>query len=80
MARTREFSHERTRYRIRRLRLETGMTQPRLAAKLGSHASIIWHWERGDSMPGSVKLFRLAQALKTSTDYLLGLSDDRAQS
>ena len=79
MARTREFSHERTRYRIRRLRMETGMTQPTLATKVGSPASLIWHWERGNSLPGSVKLFRLAQALKTNTDYLLGLTDDRAQ-
>jgi len=62
----------------RRLRLErsfAGMTQAELGAKLKVHHSQISQWERGTRLPGLRSLCRLAKALGTSTDYLLGLSD-----
>jgi transcriptional regulator with XRE-family HTH domain len=62
------------RRRLRLVRLDAGMTQAELGAKLKVHHSQISQWERGARLPGLHSLRRLAKALGTSTDYLLGIS------
>lgn len=67
--------------RVKRLRLDLNMGQNELVAALvtegvnigQSHLSLI---ERGDRNAGVEVLAALATVLQTSSDYLLGLTDD----
>ncbi len=63
--------------RVRVLREVRGLSQGRLAAQAGLNASQVWRVER-DERPGvqAVKVGRLAAALQTTSDYLLGLTPD----
>ena len=59
--------------RLKELRLQNGLTQQKLAAKiLIRHHSSIGAWEAGINMPGSDVLARIADLFDVSTDYLLG--------
>ncbi len=62
--------------RIRRLRLDTGMTQSELGHVLGHtrHARAahrVQDWESGDSSPRICDLPEVARVLHCSCDYLL---------
>ena len=63
-------------YRIRELRKQRGLTQNKLAELIGADSNLISRWETGKSKPISLYVQKLAQALGTSTDYLLGDTDD----
>lgn len=52
------------------------MTQKQLAESLKVSQATICEYETGKSSPSSEILSRLAVALHTSTDYLLGLTDN----
>jgi len=56
--------------KIKTLRLEKGLTQKELAAKMGCHPSQVSHYERGRRVPKIPNLMRLAKALDTTLDYL----------
>ena len=56
---------------IRILRTELGMTQHRLAERLGVTEQAVSKWERGLGCPDPSLLRSLAAALKTDTDTLL---------
>lgn len=58
------------------LREDTGLSQQKLADKLGLSSSGIARWELGQSEPGSQALMIYAKYFGVSTDYLLGLEDD----
>ena len=62
--------------RIVLLRRRQGMTQRTLGEEAGIHPNTIARLERGKltDLPGKA-VARLAQALGTTTDYLLGLSE-----
>jgi transcriptional regulator with XRE-family HTH domain len=62
--------------RIGVLRRRQGMTQRTLGEEAGIHPNTIARLERGKltDLPGRA-VARLAQALGTTTDYLLGLSE-----
>jgi len=63
--------------RIRRLRKKYGYTQEQLARECGISARTLRSVETGRQ--GSMRIYRawkLADALHTSVDYLLGLSDE----
>ena len=57
---------------IRKARKQAGMTQAQLAKSLGVAQSAVTHWEAGDTRPNTVRLARLARALGTTVDDLLG--------
>lgn len=58
--------------RLKEARDAAGLNQLDLAARLGIPQSRVSEYERGIREPGSITLWRLAQALGVSTDSLLG--------
>ncbi len=57
---------------LKAIRVDRGMTQKSLGASLGVTPVTIGNWERGTRQPSFNLLIRLAEALRTSTDELLG--------
>lgn len=62
--------------RIKKLRLEKGLTQEEIGKKLGMGRSNVGHIEHGRTMPSAEVLDKIADILGTTTDYLLGRTDD----
>lgn len=56
--------------RIRRYRLQAGLTQRALAALVHQRRSSVSAWERGRHLPNATNLFRLARHLDTLTESL----------
>ena len=52
------------------------LTQKELAQKIGVTESAMSYYVKGDRMPRIDVLTRMAQALHTTTDYLLGTVED----
>ncbi|MBC7249306.1 MAG: helix-turn-helix transcriptional regulator [Anaerolineae bacterium] len=64
-------------HRLRALRQQRGLRVEDVAAISGITARHIWRLEAGNrSRVAAVTLARIALALDTSVDYLLGLTDD----
>ncbi len=63
--------------RVRVLRDKKGLSQKDLADRLGMPRSIVSTYENGHSMPTYGKLIKLACVFEVSTDYLLGVENDR---
>lgn len=61
--------------RIREARASRGLTLQALADKLGTSTSTIANYERGKNGPKPHNLLKIAEALNTSRDYLVGRSD-----
>ena len=58
--------------KIKKLRKAKGLTLEKLAEKIGSGKSYIWELEnRGVKRPSAEKLAAIAQALETSTEFLV---------
>ena len=62
--------------RIRELRRAKHLTQEGLAAIIGNEGNTVSRWERNKIGIGSEYISKLAEALETSTDYLLGKTDN----
>ena len=64
--------------RLRRRRMALGLNPQQLAKRVGMRAASISRYERGEyrSNMRFTSLRQIAQALATSTDYLLGLTND----
>lgn len=62
--------------RIRQVRKAKKLTQEDIAKKLNINQTAISQWERGFTVPGKDNLILLCEILETSSDYLLGISDD----
>lgn len=62
-------------YRLKELRNEKEMTQEELAAILKLGRTAIANYETGRTSPDVQTLAKLAIIFRTSTDYLLGLTD-----
>lgn len=62
--------------RLKELRIKQGHTQESLAELIGADNRQVWRWESGKYAPSADMLINLAQALNTTADYLLGLTDD----
>lgn len=61
--------------RIKQRRISIGMSQEELAHRIGTTQSQISRYERGvNDLTGDV-LAKLAYALNTTTDYILGITD-----
>ena len=57
--------------RIRKLRIDAGMSQSKLAKKLGTNLNSVQKWETDLSRPSIQNIIRLADIFQVSTDYLL---------
>ena len=65
--------------RIVLLRRRQGLTQQTVARLSGLNTNTISRLERGDILdPSGSVVVRLARALHTTTDYLLGLADEES--
>ena len=65
----------RTADRIKKMRESAGLSQADLAQMIGVDVNTVWRWEKNrSSSERSIK--KIAQALNTSTGYLLGETDD----
>lgn len=58
-----------------RKRIDLG--QKELAEKIGVSPSTVYRWERGELMPYGSELISMHKLFGCSTDYLLGISDER---
>lgn len=65
--------------RIKQLREDAGLTQHQLAEVLHKSRGLISQWEISKGDPGADDLLQMAQIFKTTTDYLLGYSDERTR-
>lgn len=61
--------------RISGLLSRRNMNQKELSMATGITESSISHYVKGDRIPRGVNLLKIAKALNTSTDYLLGNED-----
>jgi transcriptional regulator with XRE-family HTH domain len=62
--------------RLKQLRLDKGLSQYDLADLIGSNQTQIKRWEKGEVVPSSDSLRRLAEFFGVTADYLLGLTDN----
>lgn len=65
------------RTRIKELRLENHLTQSVLGEYLGANQTTLSKIENGASVPDAMLLVDLSKFFRTSTDYILCLSDER---
>lgn len=63
--------------RIYDLRTAFGWSQVQLAEKLNISKQTVSNWENENIQPSIEMLVRLAKLFHTSTDYLLGLSEEQ---
>lgn len=62
--------------RIRAARRNAGMTQKELAEMLGVVPSMIGQYEIGERTPKFATVLRLAETLRVSPAFLLGIEDE----
>lgn len=58
---------------LKELRLQAGLTQKDLAAKIGVTKSVISYYELSERSPSPEVLIKLANIFHVSTDFLLGI-------
>ena len=63
--------------RLSKLRKEKGISQKQCSKILGIESSKYNKWENGKNRPSYDMVCKLANFFNTTTDYLLGASDDR---
>ncbi len=64
------------RIRLKSLREAAGLSQAKLATKLGVSQSTVGGWESGKREPNFNTTIRIADYFGVSVDYLLGRTDD----
>jgi len=62
--------------RIKGLLSRLNMSQKELSLATGITESAISHYVKGDRVPRGVNLIKIAKALDTTVDYLLGNAED----
>jgi transcriptional regulator with XRE-family HTH domain len=62
--------------RIRDVRQRRGITQMWLAKRAGITKQAMYAIEAGNVDPRATRVAKIAQALRVSTDYLLGIRDE----
>ena len=65
--------------RIKQFRKKNNLTQSALANLMRTTQDTISLWELGKSYPDAESIVRMAKLFRTSSDYLLGLSDSESQ-
>lgn len=61
--------------RIKKLRIEAGLTQPDLAKMVGVTNGVISFWENNVNEPKASYIRKLAEIFAVSSDFILELSD-----
>ena len=61
--------------KIKDLRKKSGMSQEKLAELVGVSRQAVAKWEAGKSSPATDNLFRLAEILGTTTEYIVSAGD-----
>ena len=59
--------------KLKKLRIENGLTQQQLAARLGVSKSVISYYELQERIPSPDVLSKLASIFHVSSDYLIGI-------
>lgn len=62
--------------RIKELRMRRGLSQAALGERVDTDSTTVSRWETGRARPSQKYMAKLANALSTSTDYLLAKTDD----
>jgi len=62
--------------RLKEIRDERGVSMSELARQMKTSHQNISRWESGEIVPGGETLVKLANFLKVSADYLLGIRND----
>lgn len=62
--------------RVRNLRLQNKLSYRELSQRTGRAIGFLSDIEKGRTMPSSATLHKLAGALNTTVDYLVGRTDD----
>lgn len=62
-------------HNIKKLRISRGISQVKLAEKLGVTKQSVSNWENDNIQPSIDMLIKISKFFSVSTDYLLGLSD-----
>lgn len=62
---------------IKKLRVSLNISQVTLAKMLGVSKQSVSNWENDNIQPSVDMLIRIAKCLNTSTDYLLGLQNNK---
>lgn len=65
---------------IRSERVRKRMTQAQFASEVGVAESTVRDWESGRSDPNMSSIVRMTQIFGCSSDYVIGLSDERKAS
>ena len=65
--------------RIREARRNAGLSQEKLAEQIGVSRQAVTKWEAGQAAPSTENLLRLAEALHTPVETLLGTEPDSRQ-
>ena len=63
--------------KLKELRNQNKMTQQQLAAQIGVSKSVISYYELQERIPSPEILLKLASVFHVSTDYLLGVNNDK---
>ena len=63
--------------RIIELRKESGLSQAQLAKKLNISQSAVAKWETKRTEPTAAAIISLSKIFNKTTDYILGLEDER---
>lgn len=63
--------------KLRSLRIEKNLTQKQVADRIGLAISAVSSYESGSRYPTYDTLIKLARMFHVSTDYLLGIADNR---
>ncbi|EHJ56994.1 hypothetical protein HMPREF9318_01811 [Streptococcus urinalis FB127-CNA-2] len=62
--------------KLREERKKRGFTQQEVADKIGINRGSYSNWENGKREPTLENVVKLAKLFKTTTDFLLGVTDD----
>ena len=63
--------------KLKSLRIEKNLTQKQVADRIGLAISAVSSYESGTRYPSYDVLVKLARIFHVSTDYLLGITDER---
>lgn len=62
--------------RLRAARKQKGLSQSKLAARIGAHVTSVSDWERGDNAPSGRHIASLSRELGVTAEELYGCGDD----
>jgi len=64
--------------RLKSLRETKGISAESMSLDMGFDKNCVWLWESGKRKPSTESIYKLAKHLSVSSDYLLGLGDNKS--